>query len=82
MIPQLESSFKTPVQLRDRYDFDCVQCGAVQSAEPSINMLAGVNSACVMCLRCKTVLHVTIVPDLGGDTAVSELQSDYVARKR
>jgi hypothetical protein len=81
VFPLVTLPIGTPPVLRDEYEFTCCVCAQWQTMPPSINMQGGINSAVRMCLHCKTVLHITIFPDLEGETCVSERQSTFIARR-
>jgi transcription elongation factor Elf1 len=58
---------------KERYDFKCAKCGKELWAAPSIMMTGfGMNQGHGSCLKCKTFLHLEIIPDIYGEEMISE----------
>jgi hypothetical protein len=70
-----------PDTFKEKYPFNCPKCGAKLSAGPSLSMRFGINSGHGSCLGCKLFLHLTIDPDLTGETMIAEPFSEYLEKK-
>jgi len=68
---------------KKRYDFTCPTCGATLWAKPSMMMTEfGINSGTGSCLKCKTFLHLEIVPDIYGEEMKAEKWDNYLERQK